>query len=176
MSSELLQIATVGKVVGLKGELKLHLNSDFVSQFKKGSQFTLKNGTTVEIESYNQAKSLVKFIGYNVREDAQKLTNQKLFTTIEKTREQCVLKEGEYFWFDVIGSAVYDAGVLLGEVQEIERIVATDYLVVKTAEELVDQAFSKKFYIPYIDKYIDAFDAEKKRIETKGGYSLLEAS
>ncbi|HIP59887.1 MAG TPA: 16S rRNA processing protein RimM [Campylobacterales bacterium] len=176
MKSDRLQIATIGKVVGLWGELKLHLQSDFEDQFKIGSRFVLTNGSTIEIENYNHAKSLVKFIGFNVREDAQKLTNQKLFTTVEATRENCSLEEGQFFWFDVVGSLVYDGDTFLGTVDEIERIGAVDYLVIKTAEDLVEKEHSIKFYIPYIDEYIKNFDIENKKIETEGGLLLLEAS
>ncbi len=176
MNSDKLQIATIGKVVGLWGELKLHLQSDFEEQFQSGSQFVLTNGNSVEIESYNPSKSLVKFLGFNVREDAQKLTNQKLFTTIEATREQCSLEEGQFYWFDVVGSSIYDEGRFLGIVDEIERIGTVDYLIIKTAEDLVEKEYPTKFYIPYIDQYIKLFDSENKKIETEGGLLLLEAS
>jgi len=176
MKSDRLQIATIGKVVGLWGELKLHLQSDFEDQFCTGSRFVLTNGNTIEIENYNHAKSLVKFIGFNLREDAQKLTNQKLFTTVEATRENCSLEEGQFFWFDMIGSSVHDGDTCLGTVDEIERIGAVDYLVIKTAEDLVEKEHTAKFYIPYIDEYIKNFDSEKKKIETEGGLLLLEAS
>jgi 16S rRNA processing protein RimM len=176
MSSDKLQIATIGKVVGLWGDLKLHLQSDFDEQFKAGSRFTLTNGTKVEIEKYNSAKSLVKFVGYNIREDAQKLTNQKLFTTVEETRENCQLDEGEFYWFDVVGSTVYDGDQLLGLVDEIERIGSVDYLIVKSSQELVEKELPKKFYIPYIDVYIKSFDSQNKEIQTEGGLLLLEAS
>jgi len=176
MSSDKLQIATIGKVVGLWGDLKLHIQSDFDEQFKAGSRFVLTNGDSVEIQQYNSTKSLVKFVGYNIREDASKLTNQKLFTTVEATRENCELKEGEFFWFDVVGSSVYDDELLLGVVDEIERIGAVDYLVVKTSEELVSKELPKKFYIPYIDVYVKSFDKDSKKIVTEGGLSLLEAS
>lgn len=176
MNSDKLQIATIGKVVGLWGELKLHLQSDFEEQFQSGKRFVLTNGTSVEIESYNQAKSLVKFLGFNVREDAQKLTNQKLFTTLEATRENCSLREGQFFWFDVVGSSVFDADLCLGTVDEIERIGAVDYLIIKTADDLVQKEHSEKFYIPYIDQYIKQFDSENRKIKTEGGLLLLEAS
>ena len=176
MKSDKLQIATIGKVVGLWGDLKLHLQSDFEDQFKSGSRFVLTNGSSIEIEKYNHSKSIVKFVGFNIREDAQKLTNQKLFTTVEATRAQCPLKEGEFYWFDVVGSSVYDADQCLGIVDEIERIAAVDYLVIKTSEDLVEKEHSQKFYIPYIDRYIKHFDSQNKKIETEGGLLLLEAS
>lgn len=176
MSFKELQIATIGKVVALRGELKLHLQSDFSEQFKQGNKFVLTNGSTIEIEYFNQAKSLVKFVGFNSREDASKLTNQKLFTSIEGTRENCPLEEGEFYWFDMIGAEVKDDELFLGIVEEIERIGAVDYLVVKTSDELVKKELPNKFYIPYIDVYIVSFDKENKTITSKGTYELLEAS
>jgi 16S rRNA processing protein RimM len=176
MSSEELQIATIGKVVALRGELKLHLQCDFSSQFKKGNIFKLTNGNQIEIQSYNSSKSLIKFVGYNTREDAQKLTNQKLFTSIKETIENCTLKDGEFFWFDMVGSKVLDGELYLGDVFEIERIGVVDYLVVKTSDLLVQKELSNSFYIPYIDEYIFKFDKDAKVILTKSALALLEAS
>lgn len=176
MSTEELQIATIGKVVALRGELKLHLQCDFSSQFQKGNIFKLTNGNFLEIESYNKDKSLIKFLGYNTREDAQKLTNQKLFTNIKETIENCTLEDGEFFWFDMIGSKVLDDKLYLGDVFEIERIGAVDYLVVKTSDLLIQKELSSSFYIPYIDEYIFKFDKDAKVILTKSALALLEAS
>ncbi len=176
MSSEELQIATIGKAVALRGELKLHLQCDFSSQFKKGTLFKLTNGKTLEIESFSISKSLIKFVGYNSREDAQKLTNQKLFTSIKETLENCTLEDGEYFWFDMVGSKVIDGELYLGNVFEIERIGAVDYLVVDTSDDLVAKELSDKFYIPYIDEYIIRFDKDAEVVFTKDALLLLEAS
>ena len=176
MSIEELQIATIGKAVALRGELKFHLQCDFSSQFKKGNIFKLTNGDQIEIESYNRDKSLIKFVGYNTREDAQKLTNQKLFTSIKETLNNCRLEDGEFFWFDMIGSKVLDGELYLGDVFEIERIGVVDYLVVKTSDLLVQKELSSSFYIPYIDEYIFKFDKDAEVILTKSALALLEAS
>jgi 16S rRNA processing protein RimM len=176
MSIKELQIATIGKAVALRGELKLHLQCDFSSQFKKGSTFKLANGNFIEIESFTSQKSLIKFVGYNSREEAQKLTNQKLFTSMKETIENCTLKEGEFFWFNLIGSRVLDDELYLGDVFEIERIGVVDYLVVKTSDNLVEKELSDKFYIPYIDEYVIRFDKDAKEILTKDALLLLEAS
>ena len=175
-SDDLLEVAKIGKVVGLAGELKLHLSSDFVDQFKEGANFFLNDGSTIKIESYNHNRSLVKFYNYNVREDSAKLTNKNLFVTIEKSRKDCNLDDGEYFWFDVIGSEVIDDGKLLGEVIDIERIADADYLCVKTSNEFTDLDLSKKFLIPYVDRYIKEFDKDAKKITTTDALGLLETS
>jgi len=46
-----LEIAKIGKAVGLAGEVKLHLHTDFIEQFKEGANFFLNDGTTIKIES-----------------------------------------------------------------------------------------------------------------------------
>jgi len=175
--SNKVEIATIGKVVGLSGELKLHLQTDFVDQFVTGAKFTLKNGKTLEIDTYNPNRGLVKFTLYHVREEAAVLTNQKLYLTEEESRENCDLKENEYFWFDMIGSEVIDDGKVIGVIKDIERIASTDYLKIKTDEALVSQKLSKDFYIPYLmDIYIEKFDMDAKKLYTKDALSLLEAS
>ena len=171
------EVATIGKVVGLGGELKLHLQTDFASQFQTGAKFTLTNGKSIEIESYNPKRNLVKFFHYNVREDAAVLTNQKLYISEEESRKNCPLKENQHFWFDLIGARVIDDGLVLGTISDIERITTTDYLKITTDSALVKKKLAKSFYIPYIiDVYIDHFDEKEKTLYTKEALALLEAS
>jgi len=176
-NSQKVEIATIGKVVGLGGELKLHLQTDFADQFVPGAKFTLKNGQSLEIDTYNPNRGLVKFTRYHVREDAAVLTNQKLYLTQEESRQNCNLRENQYFWFDMIGAEVIDDGKVLGIIKDIERITTMDYLKISTDKSLVSQKYSKEFYIPYImDVYIEKFDIDAKKLYTKDAFALLEAS
>lgn len=175
--SNLIEVAQVGRLVGLKGELKLHLQCDFPEQFKKGKTFTTQKGDTLEVFSYNSARELISFVGYQERELAAKLVNTLLYTSQEVSMKECALKEGEFFWFDMIDASIIDDNeLLLGYVEEIERIATTDYLVVKTNEALLKQGLAKQFYIPYIDRYILSFDKAKKEIRTRDGLGILENS
>ena len=177
-TSSLLEVAQLGRLVGLKGELKLHLHCDFPEQFKKGKTFqTSKGDIFLEVLSYNQGRGVISFVGYADRQSAQKLVNVILLTTPENSMRDCALKEGEFFWFDMIDANVIDDnGLLLGIVEEIERIATTDYLVIQTSEALVKQGHVKQFYLPYIDRYIRLFDKEKQEIYTKDGLGILENS
>ncbi len=176
-NSQKVEIATIGKVVGLGGELKLHLQTDFAEQFVAGAKFTLKNGQSLEIDTYNPNRGLVKFTLYNVREDAAVLTNQKLYLSQEESRENCHLSENQYFWFDIIGSEVIEEGKVLGVVKDIERITTMDYLKITTDQAFVSEGLATSFYIPYImDVYIERFDMEAKKLYTKDAFLLLEAS
>jgi len=175
--SSLIEVAQIGRLVGLKGELKLHLQCDFPEQFKKGKTFTTQKGEILEVFSFNPSRELISFVGYQSREAATKLVNTFLLTTQENSITECALKEGEFFWFDLIDAQVRDEdGTLLGVVNEIERIAATDYLVIKTDEALVKKELAKTFYLPYIDRYIIAFDKTKKEVLSKDALGILENS
>lgn len=175
-SNSLIEVAQVGRLVGLKGELKLHLHCDFPEQFKKGKTFYTAKHETLEVFSYNVARGLIVFVGYQNRDAAAKLVNTLLFTTEEKSQKECHLEEGEYFWFEMIGSRVMDEGMCLGVVDEIERIAGCNYLVVHTDEALIKAGHAKSFLIPYIERYILSFDKERKEILSQDGLGLLENS
>ncbi|HEX5623933.1 MAG TPA: ribosome maturation factor RimM [Sulfuricurvum sp.] len=172
----LIHVATLGRTVGLKGDMKLNLFTDFPEQFAKNTTFTLENGSTITILNYNPDRELVHILGYDTPEAAKALTNAKLFTTYEATRERCNLAEGEHFWFDLIGLHVFEGDLALGTVLEIERIGPLDYLLVKTDSLLVNKDLPATFLIPYIDRFVLNADIEMKKIMVEGGLDLLEAS
>lgn len=175
-SSNLLHIATIGKSVGLKGEMKIHIKSDFPEQFKKGVSFFISENESITLESVNHERGLVKLSGYNSPEDAKKLTNKKLYTTIERTRSECHLEDGEYFWFDIEGCSVVEDGKVLGVVEEVDRISVTNYLCVNTNEALVKEGFAKSFLIPFNKPFTIKTDIKEKIITVSGAMDILEAS
>jgi 16S rRNA processing protein RimM len=175
-SDKLLHIATIGKAVGLYGDMKLHIKSDFPEQFKKGAKFFISKKRTIELASVDFERSLIKIVGVNNPEDAKRLTNEKIYTTYEDTRKNVDLKNGQYFYFDMENCKVYENGVLLGIVDEVDRIGVTDYLEVITDQAFVEKKLSKTFLIPYQDHFILSVDIDKKIIEVKGGIDILEAS
>ena len=175
-SEKLLKIAQIGKTVGVKGELKLHIKSDFPEQFKKGNTFIISKEHTVEIERFNPKRSLVKFKGYDTIEESTSLINKFLYTTYEDTEKNCNLQKDEYFWFDLIGSKVVENGKILGTVENIERYEPNDFLIVKTDEKLVKENYPKTFLIPYIERYIIKFNKEEKTVYTKDAIEILKNS
>jgi len=175
-SNNLIHIATIGKTVGIKGDMKLHVKSDFPEQFVSGASFFINKKDTITLTNVNHKRGLVKLNGISNPEDAKKFTNTKLYTTYEKTREDCHLEEGEFFWFDIMGCNVYENEVLLGVVSEIERITVSDYLSIKTSEKLIEKGLSKSFLIPYHKPFIISTDIDNKIINVSGGLDILEAS
>lgn len=169
-------VAKLGKTVGLKGQQKLHIDSDFPEQFKKNRQFITDKNQKLTIESYNNSNNVVKFVGIDTIEEAKKLTNRQLFTSIEDTKELCQLKSKEFFWFDMVDCLVSENDTLLGKVIDIQRMPLCDYLLIQTSKELVEKKFSTQFLIPYLDNYILNVDINTKKIVTKKSYEILENS
>ncbi len=175
MHDEQFFIAQIGRTVGLHGDLKLHLHTDFPEQFQVGMIFDSNRGK-LEIATYNPIRGLISFVGHASIDAAKKLTNTKLYSTLEKTRSQCALDKGQYFWFDIVGASIYQDEACIGVVEDIDRMLDTDYLVIKTDPELIEQGSAKEFLLPYIPRYILSVDTDAKRITTQDAKDILEAS
>lgn len=175
MSQEQFFIAQIGRTIGLWGDLKFHLHTDFPEQFKVGTTFKSNRGD-LTIADINFKRGIVRFRGYESIDSAKKLTNTKLYASEEQTKENCDLNEGEHFWFEVIGCAVKQDNEVLGMIEDIQRMADTDYLAIKTDDALVEAGLSKNFLLPYIDRYVIKTDTEEKIVYTKDAKDILEAS
>lgn len=170
-------VAKLGKAVGLKGHLRLFIDSDFPEQFKKGSTFLTNKNFQLTISEYLKDRDLVSFEGYGDMESAKKLTNTELYTTIEQTKEFCKLKDNEFFWFDLISCEVYEDNLKLGVVSDVHRFPLNDYLEVKTDSQLVEKGLPKIFLIPHIfETFIQRVDIENKKIFAINAFDILENS
>ena len=184
--SNLIAIAKLGKTIGLKGHMKCYPMTDFPEIFIPDITFfaqknhifqNSKEYITLHISEFNEAKSLIGFKEVDSIEMAKTLTNAILYTTLQDTKIHCALGEDEFFWFEVIGFSIIEDDEILGYVEDIERIGATDYLVVVTDPKLCTPLkLKKRFLIPYIDPYIISTDAKAHHIYTKNAKALLLAS
>ncbi len=168
-------IGQFGRAVGLRGDLKLNLFTDFPEQFKVGRKLQTNRGE-VTIERYNQKRNTIKLEGIDTPEDAKRFTNAKIFSTKEETKQYCTLKEGQYFWFDLIGCNIVEEGESLGVVKEIQRLPQGDYFLIESDTSLVESGLAKSFLLPYIPQFIQEVDVEAKTIAVCGAKDILEAS
>jgi 16S rRNA processing protein RimM len=169
-------IAKIGKTVGLKGQQKLIIATDFPEQFKKNTKLITDKKQELIIETYNAASNVVKFVGIDTIDDAKKLTNRQLFVSSEDTRDNCKLGDKQFFWFDMIGCEVKENDEIMGKVSDIQRMPLSDYLMIETDSILTEKGLSDSFLLPYVDNYIISVDIEKKSIITKNAKEILEAS
>jgi 16S rRNA processing protein RimM len=175
MSQEQFFIAQIGRTIGLWGDLKFHLHTDFPEQFKVGHTYKSNRGD-LTIADINFKRGIVRFQGYESIDAAKKLTNTKLFSDMEQTKENCDLQEGEHFWFDIIGCIVKQDDETLGVIEDIQRLLDTDYLAIRTDAALVEAGLPKQFLLPYIERYVLKADTEAKVVYTQDAKDILEAS
>lgn len=177
MKDSNIYVAKLGKAVGLKGHLRLFIDSDFPEQFKKGASFLTNKSIQLKVLEYNAKRELILFENYEDVELAKKLTNSQLFVSQEQTRQNCNLAKNEFFWFDLMDCEVFEGDLNLGVVSDIHRYPSSDYLEIKTSEDLVKKELPKQFLIPHIfDRYILDVDIENKKINVKDAYDILENS
>jgi len=168
-------IAQIGKTIGLWGDLKFHIHTDFPEQFSVGNSYKSSKGT-LTIKSINPTRGTVLFTGFEDIDSAKKLTNTKIFADIDDTKSNCNLKDGQHFWFDIIGCKLFEEDEDLGEVVDIQRFGDTDYLYIETNEKIVLDGFSKTFLVPYIDRYVISANVELKIVYSKDTKDILEMS
>ena len=173
---KLLHIATIGKTVGLHGDMKFYDKSDFPEQFFAGATFFTNQNREITLDKVDHERQMIRIAGITNPEDAKRFVNAKLLTTQDETRKNCHLEEGEFFWFDIEDCEVFEEGVRLGHVDEVERIGITNYLSMITDEALVKKGLPKRFLIPFEAPFKQSVDIEKKMITVSGAMDILEAS
>jgi 16S rRNA processing protein RimM len=177
MNKSNVYVAKLGKTVGLKGDIKLFIDSDFPEQFKQGACFNTNRNLRLKVVDVNHNKGSIRFENYEDIDLAKKLTNQQLFTSYEQTKMDCNLNDNEFFWFDLMDCNIEEDGKNLGSVVDIHRYPLNDYLEIKTSDDLLEEKLPKTFLLPHIfDQYILDVDIENKTIKTKDAYSILENS
>lgn len=175
MADDASLIAQVGRTVGLWGDLKFHIHTDFPEQFKIGSSHHSNRGL-LTIADINLKRGTIRFVGYESVDSAKKLTNAKLFANEEQTKKSCQLDEGEYFWFDMIGCVLIQDDMHIGTIKDIQRMGDTDYLEIATDTLLVEEGLAKHFLLPYIERYILKVEIEEKKVYSQDAKDILEAS
>lgn len=165
----------VGKIVNthsLKGEVKVISSTDFEEQrFEKGTELLITRGKQVvkevTVESYRTHKNnlLVKFVGIDSIEEAEKLKNLQIKIDSDNIGE---LEENEFYFHEIIGCEVFDEnGKSLGEISEILTPGANDVWVIKSQN-------GKEILIPYIEDVVKKIDVENKKIDIEVMEGLID--
>lgn len=150
----------IGKIVsthGIKGEVKII--SDFFEKdkiFKKGFKLYLTPLYHEEvINTYRVHKNydMVTFDGYKDINEVLKYIGMGVYIK----RSDLDLKEDEYLLNDLIGYEVYEDSKLLGKVSSISF---NNNVLLKIDD---------KFYIPFIDEFIEKVDVKNQIIMTRNG-------
>jgi len=162
----LVDIAKIGRTVGVNGYLKLNILTDFPTQLQVGQTYITKK-ENLTIEKINSKKE-VKFKDYNSKEEAKELTNLILQLPKEEGEKLCDLKEDEFFWYDIIGLDVYEDNDFLGTIKDIQRFPSQDHLVINLHNQKI-----KRILFPFSQRTIKNVNLDLKRIEVYGAKEMI---
>lgn len=168
---ELVAVARVVKVRGLRGEVAAELLTDFPERFEwteeliavtpAGARQTL----AVEQSRLHAGRVLLKFAGYDTPEAAQELVG---FELCVPERDAVELEEGEFFDWQLQGCRVETVeGRSLGSVREVWHYGAAPILVVRDDED-------RETLIPLARSICTVIDTDAKLIRVDPPEGLIE--
>ncbi|MBR3511714.1 MAG: 16S rRNA processing protein RimM [Clostridia bacterium] len=130
-----LELGQIVNVRGLKGEVKVNSFTDDNTKFERLPKVFIKRNKgdieerKIEKVSYNKNQVIIKFVGINTIDEAEKLRNS--FILVDRD-DLGSLPEGVYYIADLIGLDVFtEEGELLGKVDDIYNTGANDIYVIK---------------------------------------------
>ena len=151
MKNNYIEIGKVVNTFGIKGELKIVSESDFVDyRYAVGKTIFLKmrnNLKEVRVSSYRVHKGNILITIDNIL-DINEVEKFIGATVLADKNDMPPLEDGEFYIDDVVGLDAYDEdGEKLGVVSDVIIIPYNDLIEV----ELLD---GKKELIPYVDEYV----------------------
>lgn len=157
---------SVGKIIGahgLGGNLKVYSYAESPSFFRSGTRVFLNRQDdpqgrfVIEWVKPHQRILLLSLKGITTRDLAQALTGAEILI------EKAILPElgkGEYYWFDIIGLAVYTQDdEYLGEVDSVIPTGGNDVFVVKKGD--------LETLVPALASVVVDINLEGKRMRVK---------
>jgi len=162
MKADFLLIGKVAKPHGLRGQVKVHSYASSYENFFAGRKVYLSQGEEMKAllisEGKVQAHSLLlHFQGLDNRQQAEAISGCSLY--IEQKDLQA-LPEGEYYWYQLIGSRVYnDQGRFLGILEEIFSTPAHDIWVIRDDK--------KEILLPAVEDFVISVDLPQREIRIR---------
>ena len=155
-NTDLVEIGILSKPHGLRGEIKLNLHSpdsNLIINIKEVyiDSIVFKVSTVKKIPN----GALIKFLSKDDRTSVEKLVKKRVF--IDKHIIP-TLPNGNYYFFELIGSSVVYNDEIIGTLIEIVETKANNIYVVKKKD-------GEEVLIPKTKSFIKNFNKEKKILE-----------
>jgi 16S rRNA processing protein RimM len=170
MEKDLLPIGRVVKPHGVKGKIKVDYFGEDLNHFHLYREVFIKNrvGRFQAYEILEAVPQPPRFIlrlkGIERIEEVEPLVGKEIL--IER-RSLPDLKEGEYYWFDILGMVVEtEKGKRIGRVKEIFPTGANDVYVVEGKRG--------EIFLPATGEVIQSIDIEKGRMKVTRMEGLWE--
>lgn len=169
---EFITLARVVKTQGRFGEVAAEIHSDVPDRFTEGMRLSALGPNNqrreFEVENLWPHKSLLvlKFRGVDSIDDAEALVGSELQVP---RGERAALEPGWNYVSDLVGCVVFDHGVEIGRIEEVEFGAGE-------APLLVVASGAKKFDIPFAEGYLESIDIAQKDVRMKLPEGLLEVN
>jgi 16S rRNA processing protein RimM len=165
MTDDYIRIAVVSGVHGLQGRLKILVISDIRDRFEKDKSVFINidnNFSEFKIIGFNIQKgktALIELGGVSDRDAALRFRGLDICikkAEAEKTRSE--LEEDSYYYYDIIGCAVYHRGQQFGTVTDILNAGSGEILIISNEE-------GKRFMVPFVESMVDTRDIRSGTLE-----------
>ena len=154
----------VGKISaphGVRGAVRVLLYADALALFEPEETISARRpggaGQTLQIrwlKPHKKRSALFLFHGVENRDQAEQLVGLEIL--IDKSRLP-QLEEGEYYWFEIIGMAVYEEnGNHLGNISSIIETGSNDVYVTRNGEE--------EILIPALESVVIKIDRDSRKM------------
>jgi len=150
-----LEFITIGRILapwGIKGKLKVKVETDFPQRFTPGAEVYLDHQPlTIESAEWHSGRLVIKLHNIDSIEDAQKLRGKLIEIPYSQLQP---LPEGQYYYFQLIGLEVWTTqGELLGKISEVLTTQSNDIYVIPHARG--------EILIPAIEDVVKSVDLDK---------------
>src|SRR5436190_15654041 len=170
-SADLITVAHIVKVRGLRGELVADLLTDFPDRFEQLSSLIAitpdgsHRSLQIEEQWFHGNRLVLKFAGFDRIEDAKELIGCDLAVPAD---ERIELPEDSFYDWELIGCRVETmSGAAVGEVREIMRTGGVELL------SIVDPG-GKDRLVPMASDIVVEIDKDQKLIRIDPPHGLLE--
>jgi 16S rRNA processing protein RimM len=169
-ADDLVLVGTVARAHGLRGEVAVHVETDFLdARFAPGATLLVERAgrlTALRVATMrmHQDRPLVRFEGVDTPEAAHALSAHALWV---READRPPLGEGRFYYTALIGCRVETtAGVLVGEVERLDPSAGVPLLVVA--------APGGEVLVPLADEICRVIDPDARRIVIEPPEGLLE--
>ena len=152
----------IGKILntfGIKGELKVRSYSDFDSErYSKGSTVYLgEEYIPMKVKSYREHKGFLLVL-FEDHEDINLVEKYKNYLIFKSKDDIKPLKDGEYYFSDLIGLKVYVDEKEIGKVINVEEGIRNNNMRILKYED------NKEYLVPFLDVFVKEVDLKQQLI------------
>lgn len=161
-TNDWIEIGTLLKPVGLKGEIRVFVLTDFLNQrFKGGETIYYQNQDQylpLEIEAMrvHKEQAILRFKGYTSLEAVAAFNQKKVFIHRQQRHE---LAADDYYFDELVNLEVYQDQQYLGKVIDVFEQPASAILRIQTKTSV--------FLLPFVKAFVQKVDLQAGRMDVQ---------